>query len=156
MKFYNTFKRRNGNYVTQEWSAEEMFNYDLLTFVFILIIGCILTVLSSAVCLFVKLYDYEEDQKAPSIWGIIFSLYFIIDYWRGWLVTFILKLFENAGTMKFMLMVNIALLITHVLLLIFGDTVFYNVEGESERKYTIIIYTVITLGISYFIAAAIC
>ena len=150
MRFFETFKRKNGNYVTQEWSGEEMLNYDILKLAFMLVIGSILTVLSSAVCLFVKLYDYEENQKAPSIFGIIFSLYFLIDYKQGWIVSFILRFFEDENWMRFIFACNLSLLITHILLLIFGDTIFYKNKGEGTAM--LVIWTLVAFTITLICA----
>ena len=149
MKFYNTFKRKDGNYVTQEWSGEDVFNYDILQLCFILIIGSLLSVLSSTVCLIVKLYDYEEDQKAPSIFGIIFSGYFVLDYYLGWPISFILKLIEPTNTVMTMVNYNASILIVHILLLIFGDTIYYNTN--TNKRQTLIFTTIVTAIITYFI-----
>lgn len=155
MKWYNSFKRSDGTYTTQEWSAEDMVNYDIMSLVVICVVGSILTVLSSAVCLIARLYDYEENEKAPSFWGIFFALYFIIDYWRGWAVTFILGIFEDAATIKIIALWNLAMLITHILLLIFGDTIYFNIKAERDRKSILVIFTILALGISYLIATSI-
>lgn len=150
MKFYNTFKRNNGNYVTQEWSGEDVFNYDIIQFFFITLIGSLLSVISSAICLIVKLYDYEEDQKAPSIFGIIFSLYFVLDYYFGWVITFLLKLIESDVIVANMCAWNIAMLITHVLLLIFGDTIYYNTK--INRKRVLVTSVILITSITYIIS----
>lgn len=151
MKFYNTFKRSNGRYTTQEWSAEEMFNYDIMKFCIIAVLGTLLSVLTSGICLLIRLYEYEENEKAPNIWGGIVALYLLIDYWRGWFITFVLNIIEDTETIKLMMVCNFAILITHILILIFGDTVFYNIEEEVERKYTLVIYSVVSLVLFYFV-----
>jgi hypothetical protein len=150
MKFYNTFNRGGGRYTTQEWSAEEMFNFDLLSLCFILAIGCILSFLASAISLIVRLWGWEHDEKLTSVWGIAFATYFIFDYCKGWFVTSVLRMFEDKPTMESMLAFNISLLITHVVLLIFGDTVYFNSKEES-RKITLTIVTAVFLGITYLI-----
>ena len=152
MRWYNSFKRSDGSYTTQEWSAEDMVNYDIMSLVVICIVGSILTVLSSTVCLIARLYDYEENEKAPSFWGIFFALYFIIDYTNGWPVTFILNMIEDAATIKLIAVCNIAVLITHILLLVFGDTIYFNIKVESNRKSSLIVFTVFALIASYIVA----
>jgi len=150
MKFYNTFKRNNGNYVTQEWSGDDVFTYDILQFCFLTIFGSLLSVISSTICLFVRLYDYEEDQKAPSIFGVIFSLYFVLDYCFGWPITFILKLFESQTIINNMFAWNVGMLLTHIVLLIFGDTIYYNTK--KDRKAILTIAIIFVFIISYFIS----
>ena len=153
MKYYNTFKRSNGSYVTQEWSAQEMMDYDILAFVFKLFIGALLSSMASAFCLVARLWDYEEDEKQPSLFGILCALYFIIDYHNQWVIYTILTLIEDAHTIKVMATWNTALLPTHILLLIFGDTLFFNLKnGLNDKKFLLSLACGVTLAISYFIA----
>ncbi len=152
MRFYNTFKRGNGDLITQEWSAKEVFDYDLLKFCFIAAVGSILVVLASGICLLARIWDYEEDEKQPSFYGIAFAFYFMLDYHFGWFLTFILKMFEDAHALKLMATCNLALLLTHILLLIFGDTLFFNIEDEEARKPVLVIYTIVTLVLTYLVS----
>ncbi len=150
MKYFNTFKRGNGSYVTQEWTADEMFNFEFIKCCVIAIFFSFISVIVSAICLFVRLWDYEEDEKGPSYVGIISAGYFLIDYWRGWIVTWIIRLFEDAATIKIMVILNATMLISHLILLIFGDTIYFN-TNERTRYTTLIYYMVITVFCSYYL-----
>ena len=103
----------------------------------------------------------------------------MLDYCFGWPITFILKLFEDTHTLKLMVAWNCAFLITHIVLLLCGPTLYYNLkdtqekdlnelvieekldyldqqnlanEDTSVRKYKLIIATSVLLGISFIIS----
>ena len=94
MQFFNTFKRRNGSYSTVEFSAQEMLNFDILRLGFIAVLFSFLSVLLSGACLLYRLWDYDTDDKSPSFIGIVTATYFLIDYHKAWLVSFILGIFN--------------------------------------------------------------
>jgi hypothetical protein len=151
MKWIRTFKKGDG-FISQEWSADEMFTFDMLKYLVLGVFISILSALASGLCLLVRLYDYEEGELAPNMVGIGVGLYFVIDYCLKWPVTFILRLFEDDPTMKFMAACNLSILITHVLLVLFGDSIYFGEADESIRKPKLIIITAITLGVSYFLS----
>ncbi len=149
MRFYNTFARSNNNFVTQEWSADEMFSFEFIKYCIYGVLLSFISAIASAVCLIARLWDYDEDEKVPSFVGIITALYFLIDYSRGWIVTWILAIVEDAATIKTMAVWNLAMLITHILVLIFGDTIYFNVENEASRKPTLVCCVIFIIVIAY-------
>ena len=153
MKFLNTFKQRDGSYQTTEWKANEVFN---LGFVKCIIIGVALgfiSIIASAICLVARLWDYEENEKQSSFIGIITALYFICDYWRGWFVTWLIDICGYSYNLGNMVCLNVALLVTHILLLIFGDTFFYGLEddAETDKNYYLGIMCVISMVVTFLI-----
>ncbi len=152
MKWYNTFRRGNGTYTTMEWSAQQMLDFTILKYAVIAIVSSFLSVLVSGLCLLYRLWDYDTDDKSPSFIGIVSSLYFLIDYYNGWIVSFILWIFNSESTMRNLVQLNAVCLITHVLVLIFGDTIYFNTQGEpAVKKRILLAFTAICLIVSYLI-----
>ncbi len=141
MKFYNTFKKGDGSYRTYEFSAEEMLNLDIITFLIVGSICALLSTIASAILIFVTLHDYEDEGIKPSIWGGLIGLYFLIDIYNHWLIWIFLRLFESEKWIAIIYNLNIAYFVTHLFLIIFGATVYYNVEDANKRKGTLITRT---------------
>ena len=120
MKFINTFRQRDGSYQSTEWTANEVFNLGFIKCVFIGVALSFLSIIASAICLFTRLWDYEENEKQPSFVGIITAFYFICDYSFGWFVTWLIEMCGYGYNLSNMVCLNVALLITHILLLVFG------------------------------------
>jgi|ERR1035437_10069604 hypothetical protein len=147
MQYFNTFKRGDG-LVTQEWTADEMFNFEFVKYVIFGVLISFLSVIASSICLVVRLFDYDNDEKAPSFVGIVTSLYFLIDYVNGWFVTWLMKILGYGYNLKLFACVNLTMLLVHVFILVLGDTIYFNAE-ESIRKRSLIIYTGFAIVIAY-------
>lgn len=150
LKFFNTFKRGDG-FVTQEWTATEMFDYELIKYVFIGVLVSFVSVILSGVLLVIRLFDYNNDEKAPSFIGIGASLYFLIDYYNGWFVTWLMKMLGYGYNLKAMAIWNLTMLLAHILLLVIGDTIYFNTE-EPQRQKTIFIYAGFAVVVLYNIS----
>ena len=96
-------------------------------------------------------------KKTPSFIGIVVSLYLLIDHANDWLITTILRVVElgDEKTINTIMVFNLMFLITHIVLIIFGDTIYFNVKDTSIRKQTLIIYTVFCLGASFIVSNSI-
>jgi len=154
MKWFKTFTTKDG-FITQEWSADEMFTFDMLKYIFFGILLSILSSLASGICLAVRLYDYEEGELAPNVVGIGIGTYFLLDYCFGWPVQFILRLFEDAQTMKIIASSNLAILVAHVVMVLFGNRIYNSIKNAETRKQTFIIYTILFVGLVFFISLGI-
>jgi len=141
MKFYNTFKKGDGSYRTYEFSAEEMLNLDIITFVIVGSICALLSTIASAVLIIVTLHDYEREGIKPSIWGSFIGLYFLIDMYNHWILWIFLRILEGEYWLNIFYNLNIAYFVTHLFLVIFGATVYYNVEDPSQRKTKLVMAT---------------
>lgn len=154
MRFYNTFKKDNGNYSTQEWSSDEEFNYGFIKFIVIGLIVSFVSAIASVICIIARIWDYEENEKKINYIGVFTAMYFIFDIKNGWVINWVLNIFLNPETIKGLFIWNVSLLATHILLLIFGDTVFYNINNEENRKPLLFIITLFGLILSFFIVKA--
>ncbi len=150
MKYFNSWKRGDG-FVTQEWTADEMFNFEFIKYIIFGVLISFLSVIASAICLVVRIFDYDNDEKAPSYIGIATSLYFLIDYANGWFITWLIKMLGYGYNLKIMATFNLTMLLIHVFILILGDTIYFNAV-ESVRKRNLIIYTGFAVIIFYNIS----
>lgn len=150
-KFYNSFKRNDGGWETQEWSASEMFDYYFIKYILIGVALSFLSAVVSGILLLVRLFDYDNDEKAPTFIGIGTSLYFVIDYANGWIISWVIKSLNYASELRLMAIWNLTMLLTHVFILVLGDTIYFNAK-ETERKRTLFIYTGFVVVILYNIS----
>lgn len=148
MKFYNTFKRGDGSYRTTEFSAAEMLNVDILTF---LVVGGLATILScfvSGLLVLVTLHDFEDERAKPSIWGALISIYFLVDMANHWIMWIFMRLiYSVSGEAEYWVTwfthMNISFLITHLALIILGGTIYFNGDTDSAKSRLVIV----TIGI---------
>lgn len=142
MKFYNTFKKGDGSYRTYEFSAQEMLNLDIITFLVVGSICAFLSTIASAILIIVTVNDFEREGVKPSIWGSLIGIYWLVDIYNHWVIWIFLRLFESEKWISIFTNFNVAYLITHLYLVILGTTVFYNVPNPDERKPILVIATI--------------
>jgi hypothetical protein len=132
-RFINTFKNKDGSSTSIFLTADEMFNINLVEFLIKLVIFCLLSTIASVSLIFVRLYDYEENEKSPNFWGIIIAVYLACDYHYHLVMHFLFSIFTS-WDLIFMARFNSAVLITHIVFLIFADTYFYNSQELDRTK----------------------
>ena len=113
MKFYNSFKTSDG-FFTAEWSGEEMFNFN---FFFLLFVGCVFSLFSviiSFILIIITIYDYEDEGVKPSILGVLFSGYFLLDMNYHWLIWCFLSVLEGLKMIQWFVSLNIVNHISYI------------------------------------------
>lgn len=150
MKFYNTWKRGDG-YVTQEWSASEVFDFYFIKYIILGILLSFASAIISAIMLVIRLFGYDDDTKAPSYIGVGTSLYFLIDYANGWVISWVFKALNYATELKIMACWNLTFLLVHIFILVLGDTIYFN-SDEAIRKRNLFIYTGFAIWILHTIS----
>lgn len=152
MKYYKSEKSNTGGFLTTEWTANEMFGANMIEFIIRLAIFAGLSLIASFGLLIVRLYDYEENEKGSSIWGIIISSYFIVDMHYHLVLHFLFTIFTSLD-IPFWSRINISILVAHVLLLVFGDTIFYGIdEDDRSRKIYMGLMLIGSIILSYMVA----
>jgi hypothetical protein len=149
MKFYNTFKSFGG-YTTVEWSSDEMFNYQMIIGLIFAYILSILSIIASGICIFLTLADIERQGVKTSIYGALMSGYYLLDVYNDWILNSILKLFLSDQWYHISLNLNIIYFVTHIFLLLFSATIYYNTSIASQRKTKLVTYTVYVFVFAFF------
>ena len=157
MKFYNSFKRSNGSIQTQEFSAEEMLNFQIFKLAMFLIVGSLFAVLVSPITLIFRLFNYDKDEKLPSLIGIVSSLYLMVDYSTNFIVITVLRVVEQGDekVISTIMACNLVFLIAHVFVLIFGDTIYFNAKEKQKGLGNLLIYLSVCMVLSFVLATSI-
>lgn len=139
MKFYNTFKGRDGSYRTTEFSANDMFNIDIIVLLIYGALGTLLSTFASGILILVTLHDFEDERAKPSIWGALISIYFLLDVTHHWIMWVFLRLiygFKEEGDywITFFTHINISFLVTHIVLIVLGGTFYFNGPRETAKS----------------------
>ena len=100
----------------------------------ILGVGMLLTSIASSVILVIALYNFNGRLKIPHVLGIILSGYFLIDAYNGWLALVLLNSFVNESTINFLIALNVGVLVTHIVLLIFGWNIALYLRKKEDAQ----------------------
>lgn len=150
MKYYNTYKSYTGGYTTVEWSASEMFNYHMIIMVVLGYIASILSVFISGILIFVTIHDAEDEGIKPSLWGAVISGGILLDNHYEFIMTAFQRIFLGDETYAIVHALNLTYFVVHLFLIFLGPTLYHNIKKDSEKKGTLLIYTLI-FGICFFI-----
>lgn len=117
----NVFKGTNSDgttFTVREWDYKTLNNIEGGVFLIGLVAGLVFCSIVSPLLIIVTIKTFKRKLALPSIIGLFFSLYFIIDYSHTWLVRLALNIFCDESTVKTLFIINIIALITHILLMI--------------------------------------
>ncbi len=157
MKYYDSFKRKDGSYRTIEFSAQEMADANFVALIFMISVCVLFSTFAAGILILLTLYQFEESNAKPSIWGGLISFYFLFDMGKQWVIWFFLNLIygndaEGKYWVKMFTDLNIGYFVTCVFLVFLGSTVFYNSKDNATGKTQLVIATLAVFLITFFIA----
>ena len=137
-----------GGYISEIFSLDTWANingfFALLIFImFVFIEPCVSGIILVLYCLEI---GELVTPISSNIIGILYSGYLIFDIKKEWILSFFLKLFYEKTDNEIIIDFNVAAIITHVILLIFGDELF---NRFNQSRFSLFIFIAIVTGVSF-------
>ena len=129
--------RTTGNdgtkYTSQVYSFEGWGTLSFYSMIFMIIFTGILAPFVSVIflLLFAIYMNVEPIPNSHNVFGILGSIYMMIDIYNHWFLSFILRIFFDVELITQTICFNMALIITHLVLLLLGSD-FYGLCGRSK------------------------
>lgn len=139
----------NGTSFTSEiYSLESWTNLNILGFAIISFFVLSFIPLLAALMLLLFCIDIDSDNKPYflCVLGILISFYILVDINNGWIISKIIIFFYDKQRMHYVISLNIASLITSVVLLIFSNTIFFM---SVKNNFISFIYIAVIFFIAY-------
>jgi len=154
MKFYNTRRSSSGEYWTTEYSANEMTNLNVVTLIIVSTILAVVSTIASAILVLVTIHDFEDEGFAPSIFGALISLLFLLDIHFKFILKVILYIIFGDEWIEIFFNLNMGYLAAHIFLIFFGHITYRSIESPNKR--TILFYICLLIAvITYFVTGAV-
>ncbi len=130
----NVFKGTNSDgtkFTINEWDFGTLANLNIAS-LFVTFIGCVfLCSIAPFIFFIICVFTINGRPQILNILGILFSAYFLIDCYKGWIGTLTLNIVCDESQMKFMIGLNVACLITHLIFLFLTKTLYEYSVGEK-------------------------
>ena len=135
----------------EEWDFADVAFMDAVSFVTILIFGCVFSAFIPLILTAMAIYHYNGRAKVFYILTMLISAYFIYDATHGWIVTLSLTFFTGEGGVNTLVSLTTACLVINGVFLLFGG-VLYDIVEKSYEKITHrwVMFLFISLGIMLF------
>jgi len=148
-------KDKDGNTITTEvYTLEAYSNGRILVYIGIAVGACLAAPIASSILLIFYCIDRNVDpQPLPfNLCGFLISLYFLFDFYHGWLVSAIVSAFSSPTEMKDSVYVNAALMIVHFICLAYGNGIYEAVDRSKTKLFAILSVSTVLL---FFIAMSV-
>ena len=143
MKYYSTYKSFTGGYTTVEWSAEEMFSYQMIIMIIISYILAVFSVVAAGFLIFLTIIDADKEGIKPSIWGAMISGIILLDNYFGFILTAAQRIFLGDEMYTLTHTLNLTYFVVHLFLIFLGPSLYHNVKEETSKKPMLFIYTLV-------------
>lgn len=148
-KIVRTTSYGNGNSISEVFSFQSWGELTMGAFLFFL---CIFVLVSPAISALILLFYCIDAHLEPieyNIFGLIISIYILIDIRNQWVMNFLLNLFFDKKEMQLVVYINGATAIVHLLYAFLGELVFL---FALRSKFIFFIYTLVITYVAYLIA----
>lgn len=157
MSFLKSYRQKNGDFITIQWTLGEYALAKLLGLAALLYFLGIVALIIPILWLFIYFTSIEEQRPAANIIGIVASVYMLVDYHIGLMNWSLLIPFFGEEVFKKIIYFIFGLMIAHIVLLFFGRRLYNYIEvlcpdsTESQVFMFFIIYTIAIIFGGYLV-----
>lgn len=144
-KVARTRSYSNGTSITEIFSIDTWANLGMFEIIFFLFFIALFFPIISFFILMGYIIDMEYNKSEFNVYGILLSVYLIIDTKKEWILNIIHSNFFDKDEIKLMVDANGAVILTHLTLLIFGDAIFL-----LAAKSRLIAFVYIAIGTFFY------
>lgn len=139
----SVFKTRNPDgtvITTEEWDFSTIAGFSIAKYGLIIIMTVALASIVSPLLLLISVFISKGRGKVLNLIGVLGGCYFLIDAINGWLTTVALSFGMDENGLNIMLGITVASIISHIILLFFGEAIFTggNIDKAMGRVVTIL------------------
>ena len=154
MAFFESYKQKNGNFITVEWTFNEWIGAKIVGFLVMIYFVGIIALVIPTLWLFFYFISIEEHRNDLNITAVLAGIYLLFDYHYGLICWNLISVLFSPETFSKVVYYSTGLMFVHLILLFFGRKIYYlekNVS-DSARLLGLLCYTVVLIYFSYHAA----
>jgi hypothetical protein len=142
-------KDKDGNIITTEvYTTQGYISSKMWLYFGIAILVCVIAPVASSILLVFYCIDRNADpQPIPfNLYGFLISLYFLVDFYNGWLLTtFVSSILGSDTEMKISVYANAATLVINFVCLLNGERIYESVDRSKSKLFLVILGSFVVL-----------
>lgn len=126
------------NFRMEEWDFSTLAQIELVSFIVTMLMVIVLSAFIPITLLVLTVVFFNGRFALANIVGLIGGIYFLYDCSHGWLTLLTLSMFFEESTISLLYGLNLGAVIGHIIIILFGGTLF-NCVNQNKTNFGVII-----------------
>ena len=154
MAFFESYKQKNGIFITVEWTFSEWIGVKIVGFLVMIYFVGVVALIIPTLWLIFYFISIEEQRNGLNITAVLASIYLLFDYHYGLICWNLIGIIFSPETFSRVVYYSTSLMFVHLILLFFGKRIYYLEKdvSDSSRFFGLTCYTIALVFLCFQIA----